>query len=158
MSCSRTQHGGGRSRTPDLSLRSPTLYHWATALPLPCFALKFAPWHFVAVVCKCFSDKVNSFAYRCHDLPERTEMDWSRQKRTCESRNWLFIVKESWNFGNYIKIWSQIENKYGMSWIYWFQVFFNTLHQHKFSSFNHFSAKVIWFPCYIEMRSEFLKV
>ena len=35
MSCSRTQHGGGRSRTPDLSLRSPTLYHWATALPLP---------------------------------------------------------------------------------------------------------------------------
>ena len=35
MSCSRTQHGGGRSRTPDLSLRSPTLYHWATALPSP---------------------------------------------------------------------------------------------------------------------------
>ena len=34
MSCSRTQHGGGRSRTPDLSLRSPTLYHWATALPM----------------------------------------------------------------------------------------------------------------------------
>ena len=33
MSCSRTQHGGGRSRTPDLSLRSPTLYHWATAFP-----------------------------------------------------------------------------------------------------------------------------
>ena len=33
MSCSRTQHGGGRSRTPDLSLRSPTLYPWATALP-----------------------------------------------------------------------------------------------------------------------------
>ena len=34
MSCSRTQHGGGRFRTPDLSLRSPTLYHWATALPV----------------------------------------------------------------------------------------------------------------------------
>ena len=34
MSCSRTQHGGGRSRTPDLSLWSPTLYHWATALPV----------------------------------------------------------------------------------------------------------------------------
>ena len=33
VSCSRTQHGGGRFRTPDLSLRSPTLYHWATALP-----------------------------------------------------------------------------------------------------------------------------
>ena len=33
MSCSRTQHGVGRFRTPDLSLRSPTLYHWATALP-----------------------------------------------------------------------------------------------------------------------------
>ena len=33
MSCSRTQHGGGRFRTPDLSLRSPTLYHWATVLP-----------------------------------------------------------------------------------------------------------------------------
>ena len=33
MSCSRTQHGGGRFRTPDLLLRSPTLYHWATALP-----------------------------------------------------------------------------------------------------------------------------
>ena len=45
MSCSRTQHGGGRSRTPDLSLRSPTLYHWATALPLqlqrPARGLKF---------------------------------------------------------------------------------------------------------------------
>ena len=27
MSCPRTQHGGGRFRTPDLSLRSPTLYH-----------------------------------------------------------------------------------------------------------------------------------
>ena len=26
--------GGGRFRTPDLSLRSPTLYHWATA-PVP---------------------------------------------------------------------------------------------------------------------------
>ena len=34
MSCSRTQHGGGRYRTPDLTLRSPTLYHWATALPV----------------------------------------------------------------------------------------------------------------------------
>ena len=33
MSCSRTQHGGGRFRTQDLSLWSPTLYHWATALP-----------------------------------------------------------------------------------------------------------------------------
>ena len=33
VSCSRTQHGGGRFRTPDLSLQSPTLYHWATALP-----------------------------------------------------------------------------------------------------------------------------
>ena len=33
MSCSRTQHSSGRFRTPDLSLRSPTLYHWATALP-----------------------------------------------------------------------------------------------------------------------------
>ena len=33
MSCSRTQHGGGRLRTPDLSLRSRTLYHWATTLP-----------------------------------------------------------------------------------------------------------------------------
>ena len=33
VSCSRTQHGGGRFRTPDLSLRSPILYHWATALP-----------------------------------------------------------------------------------------------------------------------------
>ena len=27
VSCSRTQHDGGRFRTPDLSLRSPTLYH-----------------------------------------------------------------------------------------------------------------------------------
>ena len=27
VSCSRTQHGGDRSRTPDLSFRSPTLYH-----------------------------------------------------------------------------------------------------------------------------------
>ena len=33
MSCSRTQHGSGRFWTPDLSLQSPTLYHWATALP-----------------------------------------------------------------------------------------------------------------------------
>ena len=46
MSCSRTQHGGGRYRTPDLSLRSPTLYHWATALPW----YKF--WqHFKAFTC-----------------------------------------------------------------------------------------------------------
>ena len=57
-------------------------------------------------------------------------MDWNRQKRICESTNWLFIVKESRNFGNYIKIWSQIENNYGINWICWFQVFFNTLHQH----------------------------
>ena len=41
MSCSRTQHGGGRSRTPDLSLRSPTLYHWATALPVSCEQRRF---------------------------------------------------------------------------------------------------------------------
>ena len=27
VSCSRTQHGGGRFRTPDLSLQSLTLYH-----------------------------------------------------------------------------------------------------------------------------------
>ena len=27
VSCSRTQHGGGRFRSPDLSLLSPTLYH-----------------------------------------------------------------------------------------------------------------------------------
>ena len=97
---------------------------------LPRFASKFAPLQFAAVVCKRFSDKVSSFAYRCHDLPERTEKDWNRQKRICESRNGLFIVKESRNFGNYIKIWSQIENKYGMSWMCWFQVFFNTLNQY----------------------------
>ena len=42
MSCSRTQHGDGRSRTPDLSLRSPTLYHWATALPLSMSNDKFS--------------------------------------------------------------------------------------------------------------------
>ena len=34
VSCSRTQHSGGRFRTPDLSLQSPTLDHWATALLL----------------------------------------------------------------------------------------------------------------------------
>ena len=39
VSCSRTQHGGGRFRAPDLSLRSPTLYHWATALPRYCCRL-----------------------------------------------------------------------------------------------------------------------
>ena len=33
VSCSRTQHGSGKFGTPDLSLLSPTLYHWATALP-----------------------------------------------------------------------------------------------------------------------------
>ena len=53
MSCSRTQHGGGRFRTPDLSLRSPTLYHWATALPYrqmckpirsPCCSIRDATW------------------------------------------------------------------------------------------------------------------
>ena len=33
VSCSRTQHGGGGFRTPDLSLRSQTLYHWPTMLP-----------------------------------------------------------------------------------------------------------------------------
>ena len=38
VSCSRTQQCGGRSRTPDLSLRNPTLYHWATALPSGFFA------------------------------------------------------------------------------------------------------------------------
>ena len=45
VSGSRTQHGGGRFPTPDLSLRSPTLYHWATALHKkkknPGLALKF---------------------------------------------------------------------------------------------------------------------
>ena len=36
VSCSRTQHGDlSEDRTPDLSLRSPTLYHWATAPPYP---------------------------------------------------------------------------------------------------------------------------
>ena len=43
VSCSRTQHGGGRYRTPDLSLRSPTLYHWATALPNGGFLLPRKP-------------------------------------------------------------------------------------------------------------------
>ena len=34
MSCSRTQHGVAcGDRTQDLSIRSPTLYHYATALP-----------------------------------------------------------------------------------------------------------------------------
>ena len=33
VSCSRTQNGGCRYRTPDLSLRSRRLYHSATALP-----------------------------------------------------------------------------------------------------------------------------
>ena len=42
MSCSRTQHGGGRFRTPDLSLRSPTRYHWATALPLVARVTEFS--------------------------------------------------------------------------------------------------------------------
>ena len=31
MSCSWAQHGGGRSQTPDLSLWSPRLFHYATA-------------------------------------------------------------------------------------------------------------------------------
>ena len=35
VSCSRTKHGDlSEDRTPDLSLRSPTLYHYATAPPL----------------------------------------------------------------------------------------------------------------------------
>ena len=34
MPCSRTQHGDAcGDRTQDLSIRSPTLYHYATALP-----------------------------------------------------------------------------------------------------------------------------
>ena len=34
MSCSRTQHGDAcGDGTQDLSIRSPTLYHYATALP-----------------------------------------------------------------------------------------------------------------------------
>ena len=78
---------------------------------LPYFALKFAPWQFAVVVCQCFSDKVSWFAYRRHDFPERTEMDWNRQKRACKSRNWLYVDKQSWNFLNYIKIISEIEKK-----------------------------------------------
>ena len=35
VSCSRTQHGGGRYRTPDLSLRSPTLYPEPPRSPMP---------------------------------------------------------------------------------------------------------------------------
>ena len=76
---------------------------------LPCFASKFTPWQCACVVCEHFSEMVNSFAYRCHSVPKRTEMDWNRQKWTCESRNWIYIVKESRNFGNYIKIGSKIE-------------------------------------------------
>ena len=35
MPCSRTQHGDACGvRTQDLSIRSPTLYHYATALPI----------------------------------------------------------------------------------------------------------------------------
>ena len=97
---------------------------------LPCFASKFTPWQCACVVCEHFSEMVNSFAYRCHSVPKRTEMDWNRQKWTCESRNWIYIVKESRNFGNYIKIGSKNRTKYGISWIRWFQVYFNTLHQH----------------------------
>ena len=34
MSCSRTQHGAAcGDQTQDLSIRSPTLYHYATMLP-----------------------------------------------------------------------------------------------------------------------------
>ena len=39
----KVMHTGGRSRTPDLSLRSPTLYQWATALPL------FFTWNAIKV-------------------------------------------------------------------------------------------------------------
>ena len=58
MSCSRTQHGGGRSRTPDLSLRSPILYHWATALPWTCmkrqgFNFQMIPAGSTECVCVC---------------------------------------------------------------------------------------------------------
>ena len=35
MSCSRTQHGDAcGDQTQDLSIRSPTLYHYANALPV----------------------------------------------------------------------------------------------------------------------------
>ena len=38
MPCSRTQHGDACGvRTQDLSIRSPTLYHYATALPFSIF-------------------------------------------------------------------------------------------------------------------------
>ena len=41
LSCSRTQNGGCRYRTPDLSLRSQRLYHSATALPRTAGKLSF---------------------------------------------------------------------------------------------------------------------
>ena len=44
-----------------------------------------------------------------------TEKDWNRQKRNCESRNWIFIVKESRNFENCIKIKSKLEKI--MEWV-----------------------------------------
>ena len=40
MPCSRTQHGDACGvRTQDLKIRSPTLYHYATALPMNTFEL-----------------------------------------------------------------------------------------------------------------------
>ena len=56
MSCSRTQHAVAcGDRTQDLSIRSPTLYHYATALPLACKVLLLF-WHEASVVqCLCHS-------------------------------------------------------------------------------------------------------
>ena len=49
VSCSRTQHGDAcGDRTQDISIRSPTLYHYATALPLKritIFLLRLKIWY-----------------------------------------------------------------------------------------------------------------
>ena len=70
MSCSRTQHGGGRSRTPDLSLRSPTLYPWATALPegegrnIVLVRIPSASWLFI--VCTLFPGPISGVRPNLH--------------------------------------------------------------------------------------------
>ena len=64
MSCSRTQHANTcGDQTQDLSIRSPTLYHYATALSFVCGAIQIG--HIQAegkrVVCMLSNSMITDF-------------------------------------------------------------------------------------------------
>ena len=95
MSCSRTQHGGGRFRTPDLSLRSPTLYHWATALPhqiiwLQCFKA------FYRIHVHNNSISTNDSAWSSVSVHWTDIKNWSRTAQTIEAAVLSHLLKVSY--------------------------------------------------------------